>query len=272
MKVMFLSDWHLDNNQKFQKKNLLVEMIDYINEERPDYVIVAGDISGSSKTTLKVIDRIEEETAAKVKFVPGNHDIWTRKQTSWDNYEELKSHPSSLMHSSLELPNGYIVIGDQGWYDYSFRPSYMNRFEVKGHKENLWADADYAKWQMDDADVYKKMEDNFREMLEAHKDRKVIFVNHFIPYVDFLKFKQDESWNTCNAFMGSKHLGELLDAYPNVEYVVFGHTHHRFGQMEFGDKTVICNPLGYKGNFGNGEWDSADFKTEVKNTAIFLEF
>lgn len=262
---MFLSDIHLDVNEKIKKKKLKDILLDYIKEKNPDYLIIAGDLTGGYEYTIELLEEIEEETGVKVKFVPGNHDIWTNKVSSFENYEALKNHKSSLIDNPLEL-DSYVVIGDMGWYDYTFKPEFMNEEEVRLHKPNLWSDAYYAKWGMSDKELYEKMHEKIAKQLEENKDKKVIFVNHFLPYDDFLVFKNDIKWNTCNAFMGSSKLGELLDSYGNVEYVVFGHTHKRFGLMEFGNKKVICNPVGY-----TGEWDTTDFKKELETCGVIIE-
>lgn len=266
MKLLFLSDLHIDVNRRAQKANLMPKLIAYIKKQAPDYLIIAGDLWGSAKGAIALIEQIEEETGVKVKFVPGNHDIWTDEESSWNSYELLKSHHSSLIDNPLEMPTGHVIIGDMGWYDFSFKPSFMNDEEVGEHKPNLWADALYAKWGMHDREVFEKMHQKIAAQLETFKDSPIIFVNHFLPYKDFLVFKNDLQWNTANAFMGAEGLGSLLDQYENVEYVVFGHTHKRFGLMEFGNKYVICNPLGYM-----GEWRSRNFELELQRAGVIVE-
>lgn len=265
LKVLFLSDLHLDVNRQYLKQNLLPALIAFLNEIKPDVWVLAGDVAGDAAYTLELLEAIEKETGVVIKFIPGNHDIWTDKSSSWDGYELFKQHPTTLIDAPFEIGD-YVVVGDMGWYDYSFKPSFMNEEEVTLHKANLWNDARYAKWGMSDQALYAQMHDKFEAMLETYRDKKIIFVNHFVPYTDFLLFKQDLSWNISNSFMGSSRLGEMLDTYENIEYVVFGHTHTRFGQFDFGGKTVICNPLGYV-----GEWQTKSFEEELRNTGIVLE-
>lgn len=266
MKVLFLSDIHIDVNQQYVKQPLLPHLIDYLNEVKPDLWIFSGDLTGDAAYTLELLETIEKSTGVVIKFVPGNHDIWTDKESSWDAYHLLKNHHTSLIDAPFELGD-YVVLGDLGWYDYSFKPTFINETEMPKYKANLWNDAHYAKWGVSDQAFYTQMHEKFDAMLQKYSNRKVIFVNHFLPYTDFLVFKQELSWNIANAFMGSSHLGGLLDAYDNVEYVVFGHTHKRFGHIEFGNKAVICNPLGYA-----GEWQTTSFDTELRKAGILLEF
>ena len=265
MKVLFLSDIHLDVNRSYLKTNLLPVLIDYLNEVQPDVWILAGDLAGDAAYALELLETIEKQTGVEIKFIPGNHDIWTDQQSSWSSYELFKNHPTSLIDQPFELGE-YVVIGDMGWYDYSLKPNFLNEEEVLMHKGNLWNDARYAKWGMTDQALYEQMHQKFEQQFEQYRDRKIIFVNHFIPYEDFLVFKQNLSWNIANSFMGSARLGELLDRYENIEYVVFGHTHKQFGKIEFGTKTVICNPLGYV-----GEWQAGSFEEALRKTGIVLE-
>lgn len=265
MNILFLSDLHLDNNKHYLKKDLLAPLIAYLNKQKPDLLVLTGDVTGDAKGTIQVLDKLTNETGIPIKFVPGNHDIYTDDASSWDGYALLKDHPTSLLGKPLELPNGYVLIGGMSWYDYTFKPSFMNIEEVMMHKANLWNDAVYAKWGMTDTEVYEQQHQAIQEQLEKYQDKKIIFTNHFIPYVDFITFTNDLAWNTCNSFMGSERLGKLLDTYANVEYVVFGHTHERYGKVEFGDKTVICNPLGYV-----GEWNTKNIAKELEAIGVMI--
>lgn len=265
MKVLFLSDVHIDVNTKYLKQNLLPSLIDYLNEVKPDLWIFAGDLAGDAVYTLELLEEIQKQTGVMIKFIPGNHDIWTDKESSWDSYELFKHHHTSLIDNPFIFED-YVVIGDLGWYDYSFKPSFINEEEVRLHKNNLNRDGLYARWGISDIELYTIMHEKFEKQLENYRDKKVIFVNHFVPYLDFVTFKQDLLWNIGNSYMGSEKLGQLLDAYDNIETVVFGHTHKRFGQVKFGDKTVICNPLGY-----SGEWKTESFASELRKAGIVLE-
>lgn len=259
MKIAFISDLHSDYNYQKLRQSIISPLIQKINDEKPNILLVGGDISGSAANSIAILEKIQEETDCAVYFIPGNHDIWVNPpNSSWDNYNLFKNHSTTLIDKPLILNNDWVVVSDMGWYDYSFGPEYINEQEFYIKKKQLWNDAKYAKWGMNDIELNSIMMSKFEEQLEKFKDKNVIFMNHFIPYLDFIVFKNDYSWNISNAFMGSEKIGSLLDKYPNVKYVLFGHTHTRFGNVEYGDKRIICNPLGYV-----HEWKTNSLEKEI---------
>ncbi|MEH6949710.1 metallophosphoesterase [Bacillus sp. JJ634] len=267
--IVVFSDSHLDVNSNQMGRNLLSELISVIKDKKTDLIIISGDLTNFADNTLKIIDVIQYQIGTKVLFIPGNHDVWVdQNQSSWDGYNIIKSHDSSLIDKPYVINNEYAVIGDMGWYDYSFSPETIPHSILRSRKKKLWNDSVYARWNMNDIDLQRIMIDKFEKQLSTFKDKKIIFVNHFIPYKEFITFKaNDANWNLCNAFMGSSDLGGLLDQYSNIEWVLFGHTHKRYGVIrDFHGKNIICNPLGYK-----GEWESDDFISELEKTISLIQ-
>ena len=84
------------------------------------------------------------------------------------------------------------------------------------------------------------------------KNYQVIMATHFVPKEEFIVHLNGkyQIWNKLNAFLGSQALGKLLDQYPNVQQVVFGHTHRRFSDQEIHGTTYSCRPLGYYYEWG----------------------
>lgn len=267
MKLLFLSDLHIDVNSHILKRNLLSDFVEHLNAQDYDYLIMTGDLSGDAKTTINLLNEIEFYTKKPIYYIPGNHDVWTEDNNpsaSFDSYQLLANHHSSLIDKPLEIGE-HVIIGDLGWYDYSFGPEYIfDKDEFKRKKKKFWNDDKYVKWNMSDGEFMNFMLDKFKPQLENFKNKKIIFLNHFVPFKDFISVKSDPKWNFCNAYMGSEKLGELINSYSNIECVVFGHTHKRFGFCSYREKNIICNPLGYF-----GEWDSDDFKNELKKVSVF---
>lgn len=267
MRVLIMSDLHLDQNSMSLGRNLLREFIDKVNTKKPDIVLIAGDICNFASDTIKIIRVIENQVGVKVLFIPGNHDIWVNlNESSMDAYNLLKNDPSSVIDKPYFLNDEYVVVGDMGWYDYTFAPSTISNFVLKSRAKTLW-DGKYTRFGMENVELFQMMYNSLKKQLDSVKDKKVIFMNHFIPYKDFVVYKADSSnWDLCNGYMGSAQLGELLDSYSNIEYVIFGHTHKRFGLIEYRKKQIICNPLGYV-----GEWKTEDFNQEIEDAFTLLE-
>jgi putative phosphoesterase len=244
MKIAFFSDLHVNissNNLGFDIRKNIIKVI---QDEKPNMIIIAGDISDFAIVSIRFIEQIEKETGIKVLFIPGNHDIWDDKD-SWSAYNLFKNHHSTLIDNPRILDNGYVIIGDMGWYDYSFGPQTLSDYDIENTIAEHSKEGQYRHWGMKDRELCEIMLDKFTQQLDKYKDNKIIFINHFIPYNDFITSNSDFNWNVLNSIMGSKNIGMLLDRYQNIEYIVFGHTHKRYGTVEFGVPKVICNPLGY---------------------------
>lgn len=267
MKLLIMSDLHLDKNSMYSGRNLLPELIDKIKTKNPDIILIAGDLSNFAEDSLKIIRVIEHNTGVKVLFIPGNHDMWVDTHESSDKvYNDFKEDASSIIDKPYALNDEYVVIGDMGWYDYSLAPATIPYYTMRSRKKSLWVDAKYVRFNLKDEEVYDKIHNSLKKQLDAHKDKKVIFMNHFVPYADFVVTKSDDAeWNLCNGFMGSSRLGELLDSYSNIEYVIFGHTHERYGTVDYRGKKMICNPLGYM-----GEWKTPEYGEELEDSFTLI--
>ena len=271
MKLLSFSDLHVDNTNQILDRNITREIAAYIREVSPDRVIVAGDMAGGSERCIRYIEEIEQASGVPLSYVPGNHSVWTtnRESDSWEEYHRLRDHHSSLIDRPLQLTDEWVLIGDMGWYDYTLGDPTMTRKQIIQKKEMVWKDSVLARFGMEDEELTDLMVDKFRRQIEAHLDKKIIFVNHFIPYPYFCPFStHSRIWNVIRPFMGSAKIGNLLDDYAQVKYVIFGHVHWRHGLKEMHGKKVICNPLGYV-----SEWRSADkdVATEVRNSAMLIE-
>ncbi|MBL0387760.1 metallophosphoesterase family protein [Tumebacillus sp. ITR2] len=268
MKLLILSDLHCDNNHQRLGKSIVPAVSSYIREVAPDRVLVAGDMAGGADRCIRYIEELEQNSGVALSYIPGNHSIWTDKRTdSWHEYEKLRDHHSSLIGKPLLLGTDWAVIGDMGWYDYTYREDSWSREECVSRKESYWRDAAFARWGMEDEEVTDRMLDSFRTQLEAHRDRRVVFVNHFIPYDDYVPISpRNKVWNMIRPFMGSSRIGDLLDDMPHVEHVIFGHVHYRFGTKRRGDKLVHCHPLGY-----TSEWQSQQIEKEIRSASCVIK-
>lgn len=268
MRLLTFSDLHVDHNSAALKADLIEHIAAYIRETAPDLVIVAGDMAGGSERCIRAIDAIEKATGIPLAYIPGNHSVWTiNKETdSWHEYKQLRAHRSSLIDRPILLPDDWVLIGDMGWYDYSFETE-RTREQVIKDRNLMWRDSVLARFGQDDDELCGRMVDKFAALLDRYRDKKIIFVNHFIPYLDYAPVStHNKVWNMIRPFMGSSRIGDLLDASPQVRHVIFGHVHYRYGTRMRGDQQVICNPLGYV-----KEWRTQDPVTEIKNSASWIE-
>lgn len=268
MKLLIFSDLHADNNQERLGESIIPEVVAYIQEVAPDRVIVAGDMAGGAERCIRYLEQLEQLSGTPFSYVPGNHSIWSNQTTdSWHEYEMLRAHPTSLIERPLLVGEKWAIIGDMGWYDYTYREESWTREETVRRKESYWRDSVFARFGMEDEAVTERILRSLERQLDEHRDRQVVFVNHFIPYPEYVPIStRSQVWNMIRPFMGSARMGELLDSYANVRHVIFGHVHYRYGSKQRGDKWVHCHPLGYR-----NEWQTDDLAKEIRSASCVLE-
>ncbi len=267
MKIAILSDIHLDMNTAYVGENLFDIFVQCLKDKAPDLILIAGDLSDHVSSTLKIIERVEQLLGIKVLFVPGNHDIWSKKnESSLYNYELFATHASSLINRPYLLPNDYVIIGEMGWFDYTFAAPYITVRQIQKELQH-WGDHKYTNWGCNHIALNERFLAQAEKQLLHYPDKKIIFASHFVPYKEFLiPSNSYMDWDLYNAFMGSSKLGELLDRHQHIEYLVFGHTHERYGTTSFRKKKVICNPLGYI-----GERSKLFFQKELEQSITMIE-
>ena len=269
MKIGILSDIHVDLYHSDPQKIVqgFVEAIELNNIET---MIIAGDVSNDYQVTLRFLHQIEAATGVSCLFVPGNHDIWNEKyrtKTAWDIYHKLEKFGGNLTRGPVSLTDQWVVIGDLGWYDYSFgSPDFtiaeFDRMNINGR---LWQDKIKAVWQRSTIQVHQYFYNKLEKQLDALKHKSIILVTHVLPILDFTVQPPNKLWNYLNAFLGSRQYGELALKY-SVAYSISGHVHYR-RLKKYENTTFICNCL----NYANQWVDNDDPVAEVKRAMITIE-
>jgi putative phosphoesterase len=268
MKVGTISDIHIDVNKDYPILELLVKKI---REYRLDCLIIAGDISNHISVTLDFIDRIRELSGKPVYFVPGNHDIWDQNGEfldTWKIYRSYQEHPACLVNRYIPLAYDWVVLGDIGWYDYSYGNKIFTRdeFDKKMMYDRIWKDSIHLDWRLTDEQVHKNMLDGLEKQLSETAGKKQIAVTHMITNNFFAVPENREPWSYFNAFLGSDEYGGLFERC-GVKYSIMGHVHFRRHHTTNG-VSYICSCLNY-----SSEWKSNDCEREIDEalTIINLE-
>jgi len=247
LKIGILSDLHIDLEHPKPDK-VLEGLVAAIKDHSVDILIIAGDIANNYELSLHVLYCIEEMSGIRCLFVPGNHDIWNEKhpdKSSWETYEALKEFPGNLANGPISLTDNWTVIGDIGWYDYSFggREFSTEEFDRMMIDDRLWQDKVKAKWGKSTIEVHHCFHHKLERQLKDHQGKKIILVTHALPIHDFTVQPPGRMWNYLNAFLGSKQYGELALKY-SVRYAISGHVHYR-RQIKYNSTEFICNCLNY---------------------------
>lgn len=259
MRIGAISDIHVDINREFPILELLSQKV---TEKRLDCLLIAGDISDSQSVTLDFIDGLTKRVGKPVYFVPGNHDLWNqgshKPADTAEIYRRYQEHPACLIGKSISLSTDWVVLGDTGWYDYSFGNQRYSAddFEKKTMLERIWQDSVFIDWHQSDAQVHRDMLKRIEKQLLDTSGKKRIVVTHMITSSEFTVPEGRESWGYFNAFLGSRDYEGLFERY-DVVYSVMGHVHYRRQLMSSG-VSYICSCLNY-----HSEWQSDNCEREI---------
>lgn len=261
MRVGIISDLHVDENEKAGKP-VVETLLRVIGNSGVDAVLIAGDVSNDYRETLAFFNTIERESGISCYHVPGNHDLWNEAhphKNAWDIYHELLSFKGNLANGPVELPGGWVLLGDVGWYDYSFGGKEISReeFDKMQFEGRIWQDKIKAIWDRSTLEMHQYFLDKLEAQLKRWQHHKLILMTHVVPHPAFTVQKPNAMWRYLNAFLGSTAYGSLAQQYQ-VEYAVFGHVHYRMTKTIDGT-TYACRCLGTY-----DEWDYFHGKTETK--------
>jgi len=247
LKIGILSDIHIDLEHSRPDK-VLEGIVAAIKKSDIGLMIIAGDVANDYELTLRALAGIEMASGVRCLFVPGNHDIWNVShpdKTAWDIYDALKTFGGNLANGPAELTDGWVVIGDLGWYDYTFGDQQysVQEFDRMKINDRLWQDKIKAVWGTSTLEMHRHFHDKLEKQLAACKGSNIILVTHVLPIKDFTVQPPDSIWQYLNAFLGSRQYGELALKY-SVKYAISGHVHYRM-QKTVENTTFICNCLNY---------------------------
>ncbi|MEH7224081.1 metallophosphoesterase [Bacillus sp. JJ1566] len=266
MKIAILSDIHVGLNRKNTGMDIMSQIIKWIAIKRPEAFIIGGDMTAGPVKSLGLLNQLQEEfPKMKLLFVHGNHDIY--HEDSKSAYDILLKFPGNLGNGPVELNDEWVVIGDGGWYDYSFGiEGYTEeQFSIGTFNDFTWPDKINAHWPDSDQMETRRYLEKLEGWLQKYKGKKIIMVTHVVPFSRYIQVKNDPSWDFFNSMMGSTQFGELAEKYQVKKYI-FGHIHTRYHEHYRGIE-IICNPLGYYPH----EWNSANAEEEICSTIKFIE-
>jgi putative phosphoesterase len=274
MRIGVLSDIHVDLNGG---RPVIEALLAAMRRRGVETMLIAGDVSSDYRVTLESLEQLQERSGTRILFVPGNHDIWNEAHpgiTAWQAYEALERFPGNLTGGPQEIGGGWTIIGDLGWYDYSFGGSRysLKDFDRMQFGERIWQDRIKAVWGRHTLEVHRIFHDKLDTQLErlapaslASGDHKLILMTHVLPRREFTVQRPGPEWIYLNAFLGSPDYGELALKY-GVRYSICGHVHHR-KQLTVDGTRFICNCLGY-----TEEWKwSRDPQIEIDRAFLTLD-
>ena len=238
-RLAIISDLHMDINHltpvHFQ------QIADHLKQQQVDHLHLAGDIANKKERALSVIDFFQRQ-GLSVTFHWGNHEMIDLAEDEIEGF----THPSFLNFHTYPLSDTHVLLGVNGWYDYQYS-DLTNEKDILRLKQLFWYDRMIHRQGTDPA-ISHEINRRLREVLTTiPTDKQVILSTHFVPQSAFIVRQTGKyaRWNHLNAFLGSPDFGAVLADFPQVQDVVFGHTHRRFAPKCIAGAWYHCRPFGY---------------------------
>lgn len=264
MKTLLISDIHIDINRNYPVVDTLCQ---FAKDNYIEGMIIAGDISENVNLTINTIKKIKKELEIQVYYVPGNHDMWKLEDLSTDEIYAMYCKDENCLCGKEVMMGEHILIGDIGWYDYSFgNPKYSKEdFDCMEMDGRIWQDRIRNEWTKDNQAKCAWFTRRLEEKLLKHKNDKVILVTHMISHRNFCVPETKNNWSYFNAFLGTDDYRKLCEKY-HVQKCLCGHVHYRYSFQE-NDTYYMCCCLNYE-----KEWQSEkDCYIQIENASQIIE-
>jgi len=238
-KLAVLTDLHVDINHLAEAD--LQSFRAELQRQGITHFHLAGDLANKVERAVATAEFFQE--VVPTTFHWGNHEM--ADITAEGDFEDF-DHPQFLNFKTIELSENLVLIGVNGWYDYQFSDM-KDQQEIVRLKNLFWYDRMIDRAGTD-PEISQRVSARLEETLQQiPATQQVIVATHFVPRAEFIVQHTGKytRWNHLNAFLGAKGFGESLAKFANVQQVVFGHTHRRFGTEAIDGVTYHCRPFGY---------------------------
>lgn len=278
VRIAISSDNHLDVNQVDPAAALAMQA-QYLQDHSVQYYFYAGDLFNDFTQTRQYMTDLQHRLADRVHvyYIAGNHDLL--QYASYDQIEHL-SAPGYLHRHYVDLPGtNWRMIGNNGWYDYSFSTYRDDSIAVRQWKRVYWLDSEIEQ-PGDDQERMNNVLSQVTAQLAAAKDagKRVLFLTHFAPRHELLAPRpagvntprRERFYQMITAMMGSDRLGDLLESTGNVKYAFYGHLHGIHPPLEHNGVTYLNQAVGVRNKRIN-EWQQDDFTAQWKSSLRILD-
>ncbi len=278
VRIAISSDNHLDVNQVDPAAALAMQA-QYLQDHSVQYYFYAGDLFNDFTQTRQYMTDLQHRLADRVHvyYIAGNHDLF--QHASYDQIEHL-SAPGYLHRHYVDLPGtNWRMIGNNGWYDYSFSTYRDDSIAVRQWKRVYWLDSEIEQ-PGDDQERMNNVLSQVTAQLAAAKDagKRVLFLTHFAPRHELLAPRpagvntprRERFYQMITAMMGSDRLGDLLESTGNVKYAFYGHLHGIHPPLEHNGVTYLNQAVGVRNKRIN-EWQQDDFTAQWQSSLRILD-
>jgi len=293
LKILALSDIHLDINIKRKELSFTNQLISYLSQQSADVLVLTGDIAGNTRQIVDFFNKTLDLPFAYKIYVPGNHDIWVNQAAI--NLSEIKYYDIlaeiAQQFGWYYLPNNPLILdntvflGTMGWYDYSTRnPIWddrcsLSQYSQKKHPNGMTElmDRYFVKFGKTDREIAKQLNTdlsndfNYIERRMSPDDiGQYVILTHMVPFEQFIPYRGLFRYDYFTAFYGNIALGDLIKRRTNriPTHVIFGQTHipkiKQLNSRLFG----YCVPIGYPREYGKNIPLQKIFSNRIKSILL----
>ncbi len=217
MRVFALSDVHVD----FDANARWVEGLSRF-DYRDDVLVLAGDVTDSLPLLGNVLEGFAQRFR-KVFFVPGNHELWVRRDAapmdSLGKFEQvLRVAEASGASTRAGVVDDVSFVPILGWYDGSFGA-------IDAELAQAWMDFRACRWPAGWASEHVTEHFIARNTLAGlERGRVTISFSHFLPRIDLMPDLIPLPCRKVYPVLGSRRIETLVRALrPDIH--VYGHSH-----------------------------------------------
>lgn len=267
MRIGTISDLHIDRPSDYTETEYAETLTSLAEDQHLDVLLIAGDISNDYRKSYQFVQEMKRRTNKEVLFIPGNHDYWNvDEKKTHEIHEFFMQQPECLMGHPYIINDDWAIVGNSGWYDYTFASSEYTteRLERRRFKGATWQDKVHVDWGMSDIEVSHKAAEMAEKDLQKVEDKKIILVTHVVTDPSFRVPMPHRIFNYFNAFIGTSDFQPLFQKY-NIRYSLMGHVHFR-GETEKDGIEFACVSLGYF-----REWRTKNIYHEMSHALNVIE-
>ena len=214
-----------------------LDLAEHVRSSGADAFIISGDVADADTDYFAACLDLFTSFKGEKMLVPGNHDLWTAGIGSEKKYREVLPAIAAdcgfrMLDAGPVVMGNVAIIGNIGWYDYSFRnPDLQVSLEQYREKRLpgvcTWNDSRFIDWELSDEEFtekcLRKLQSAYRSV--APRVHTVVAVLHVLPFSGLLHGPSTAAYEFCRAYLGSERLGDLLLECPKVRYLFCGHRH-----------------------------------------------
>lgn len=236
MRLFALSDIHVDYPANARWVDALSSV-----DHRDDTLILAGDLTEDRRLLAWCLQRFVSKFR-QVLFVPGNHDLWVRRDPDIDcslrKFDEVLSIAADAgAWMQPRMHQDSLVVPLLGWYDYSFG---VPCDELRA----MWMDYRACRWP--DALDAGQVTQHFLRMnpgVLPNGARRVVTFSHFLPRIDLIPFFVPRAMRRLDPVLGSDGIEQQLRAL-GADLHVYGHSHIN-RRVSIDGVVYVNNAFGY---------------------------